>query len=1077
MSLKTTFHDFSHTIARIASGKKILEEYIKPLLSRSDCYYKISSFFTPSIIHSILLELDTCFRKKEQVKLIIGIHDSNKLIPVLDTIQNPNKNIKFQKAVEGIIQKGVEECLSVVENPRDFLFVFSELVSQNLIQIKIASVKKDYIEYLATGNWPEDDSTFHPKVSIFKDSRDTVVMNGSINSTNKGFGENIEDASFTGSWFSPNSVATYEQNFEEIWNGIHEDSQTFEFNESIRQIIDSVVQNSQFLKSVIPSAENFSYENLRRLITESPLFYHYSFKNVRLLPHQYAVYNTMLSRWPIIGLIADEVGLGKTIEAGAIIKYLKKFFTIKRVALLVPSSLRNQWQTEMFNLFGLKFYIYDSANKSLVFGPNNEIQDRISNVNRGEYFTHGISNIIFSWHYVRLSDSDGFKLTEEDKIDLVVVDEAHGARLSGDDSRDLDSTQLYRFLEQLLPSIPHKLLLTATPFQTNQLDYLALIRLLMGNNLLEENSLIRISQLNSGKKLLTQQKLDAMLELTSTINYSIKDFPENIDLSDPLRLCSLYSDERYIDAHPTTIYTLRNTRDQLKSIGYAFPNVHIDSHPIDLNKKQLQIFELSTDYIERQLFSLEAVLGQKGLGFVKTIYHQRIVSSFNACYDTLTSLREKLQSAINDGIVPEEILTLNDDDEINGSFLVSQNYSLSESELSIAQTECAFIDEILSKIKRRLLDDSDSFDPKIEKALFLTKHHINNGDKVIIFSRFTSTTNFIVNEFVKLNLFPIGRYQGDVKQFIKNHKYIDVDRETISKMFTEGHFPVIICSDAASEGLNLQTANVIINIDVPWNPARLLQRFGRIDRFGQKKEEIYFYNLFYPGTIEDKMYSRLHNRNIEFRELLGATPEITSEAHLRDLRSREFSEPSNPQSFSYKNSLLAMSIEDNRRIHEEILSRIDSLEGIFRDDTTINYFGHLFHYSTNEMDSNYIDLNHRFFNFLHVKEMILPTKLLELRNSQNDLIFYCISNDNAIYPLMSITEILDYLLCRKPITRSLDNIYFSESHLREDLELFLSNKEHKFINHNSIHFNRLENNLYQGLTMFETDIKIDCNFS
>jgi SNF2 family DNA or RNA helicase len=120
--------------------------------------------------------------------------------------------------------------------------------------------------------------------------------------------------------------------------------------------------------------------------------------------------------------------------------------------------------------------------------------------------------------------------------------------------------------------------------------------------------------------------------------------------------------------------------------------------------------------------------------------------------------------------------------------------------------------------------------------------------------------------------------------------------------------------------LNLQTANVIINVDVPWNPARLLQRFGRIDRFGQKKENIFFYNLFYPGTIEDLMYSRLHQRNNDFRELLGATPEITSEDHIRDLQLREIlDQPNNPE-FSYRNSLIKFMPEHNIRIHDLILN-------------------------------------------------------------------------------------------------------------------------------------------------------------
>ena len=193
MSLKNSIPNFNDSIVRIEAGRKILNEYIKPLLANSTAYYKISSFFTPSVIKSVFLQLDQCFRQKEQVTLIIGIHDSYKLIPVLDEIDNPNREEKFKLAVQSIVSKGIEECVALTDNPQGFLFVFSELIKQNLIQIKIASVKSDFIAYLRTGRWPENDSTFHPKVSIFKDDNHTVVMSGSVNSTNKGFGENVEE--------------------------------------------------------------------------------------------------------------------------------------------------------------------------------------------------------------------------------------------------------------------------------------------------------------------------------------------------------------------------------------------------------------------------------------------------------------------------------------------------------------------------------------------------------------------------------------------------------------------------------------------------------------------------------------------------------------------------------------------------------------------------------------------------------------------------------------------------------------------------------------------------------------------
>jgi superfamily II DNA or RNA helicase len=1076
MQLKDAIQDFTDTKVAITSGRKILETYIKPLLEKSSFYYKISSFFSPNTIENILLQLDTCFRKKERVKLVIGVHDSAKLIPVLEEIQNPNRNEKLKIAVQNIIYTGIEECLASMEKPTDFLHVFAELVKQDLIQIKIASVKKDYLAYLNSGNWPENDSTFHPKVSIFKDSVDTVIMSGSINSTNKGYGDNVEEASFIGSWFSPSSVAYYENTFNDIWNGNHEESYTLDFNNEIKSVVDSIVKTSRSLKQASIVQTNFSYLQLTRLINDSPLFFHYSFKHIRLLPHQIGVYRLVLSRWPIIGLIADEVGLGKTVEAGAVIKYLKRFFSINRTALLVPSSLRNQWQAEMYNLFGLEFYIYDSNTRSLVFAPNNEVLHIIPNVSRGNYFEHNVVNIIFSWHYLRSADGLNYKLDGNDEIDLVIVDEAHGARLSGDNNEELESTLLYQFLEQLLPAVPHKLLLTATPYQTNSLDYLALLRLLMGNSNLDAASLQRIAVLNSNRPLVVQQKMDAILELVNTDSYQTTCLPTDIDKLNFGDLFELYEDSMYIQNHPTTIYTLRNTRDKLKSIGYRFPSVEIESQAIELSKGQRNIFRLAQSYIENNLFAFESSVGIIGTNFARIIYHQRIVSSIKACYDTLLNRLAKLENCISSGFIEDGTINTDGDDDSQEEISIIERVPLSDSQISIAETELSFIKELLTRIENKLIVNNEISDPKIEKALAIVDKHIRQGDKVILFSRFTSTTDYIVEKMVAINQYNIGRYQGNLKQFIKNHIAFNVDRQAISRMFTAGDFPVIVCSDAASEGLNLQTANVVINVDVPWNPARLLQRFGRIDRFGQKKEQIFFYNLFYPETVEDRMYARLHRRNTEFREILGTTPDITSESHIRDLQFREFADAGNSSSFSYKNSLIDLSAKDNIRIHERILARLDSVLGVFRDATSINYNDQLFRYSCDEMDEEYLDLNHELFKKLKVKIIDSNSFLHELRNGENCLILYGVMKEELFYPFLSIDEMLDYLLCAKPFKRDKTSSYIHKNSLSEGLSVILSNSEFNFINPLRTLFANSNFDFYNGLKLEKTNIKVSCSF-
>ena len=134
MSLKGAIRNFDEPIMQLSSGKQILEDYIKPLLANSKRYLKISSFFTPSVIRSVLEQLEECFRHKGHVKLIIGVHDSRKLLPVLDRIQNDNLDTRFKLAVQNIVRNGIEECLALANDPNDFLNVLSELIKQDLIQ-------------------------------------------------------------------------------------------------------------------------------------------------------------------------------------------------------------------------------------------------------------------------------------------------------------------------------------------------------------------------------------------------------------------------------------------------------------------------------------------------------------------------------------------------------------------------------------------------------------------------------------------------------------------------------------------------------------------------------------------------------------------------------------------------------------------------------------------------------------------------------------------------------------------------------------------------------------------------------
>jgi hypothetical protein len=499
--------------------------------------------------------------------------------------------------------------------------------------------------------------------------------------------------------------------------------------------------------------------------------------------------------------------------------------------------------------------------------------------------------------------------------------------------------------------------------------------------------------------------------------------------------------------------------------------VELESQAVEMNDKQRKIFKLIQSYIENNLFSFESSIGTTGMGFVKIIYEQRIVSSIKACYDTLATRLEELRSHIQKRFVEGENCSNTDEED---AAAIRKRIELSESQISVAESEISFITEILTKIEKRLIINGDISDPKIDKVLSLVDMHLAKGNKIIIFSRFTATTDYIVNKMVALNQYSVGRYQGNVKEFIKDGLAVNVDRDTISAMFKQGEFPVIVCSDAASEGLNLQSANVIINVDVPWNPARLLQRFGRVDRFGQQKPTIYFHNLFYPNTVEDHMYSRLHRRNTEFREILGMTPNVTSERHIRELQLREVMNMDPATEFSFKNSLIEVSKTDNRRIHENILHKFKSQPGVHIDSKAIHYCGKLFRYSFDETDSEYLDLNHPVFNQLKIRSDSSRMSLYELQTADDMLLLYGFVEGNCFYPLTSVDEILDYLICERDFQISAARPCLKVATLSEDFISLLSVDTFKFINPNRVKFSNYNFTFFQNLKLIKTKISASC---
>ena len=357
MSLKNSIPNFSEPIQEILSGNEILVKFVKPLLSESIYFDRISSFFSPSAIQLLFDEIILCIKKKGKIRLIIGVHDAEKLIPVLNYLNQIILNAKFKNAVSTVIEQELSNMIEFIEDSEDYREIFSELIRQDFVQIKIAAVKKDYDSFLKNGLWPSDDSTFHPKVSIFKNEDETVTLTGSLNFTNKGYGDNIENVNILGNWFSKIAVINTIKQFDDIWNNHSDLAVSLDFNNEIRDLVINVIKNSgQLSKHLNKVVQEFTKSNsdFFDYVFSSPFYSEWNLKTVSLMPHQKRVITEALSSFPVRSIIADEVGLGKTIESSFIIHFLLKYYDVKKVLLVVPAVLKNNGKKNYFNILELK---------------------------------------------------------------------------------------------------------------------------------------------------------------------------------------------------------------------------------------------------------------------------------------------------------------------------------------------------------------------------------------------------------------------------------------------------------------------------------------------------------------------------------------------------------------------------------------------------------------------------------------------------------------------------------------------------------------------------------------------------
>lgn len=583
---------------------------------------------------------------------------------------------------------------------------------------------------------------------------------------------------------------------------------------------------------------------LARLIAHS---YEYDpgagLSNARLEPqlHQAFVAHRVVARKLVPRMIlADEVGLGKTIEAGLIVKELRARGLADRVLIVTPASLKRQWQVELQSKFNEQFEIMD-GDAAKHFGRN------------GTNPFNSRDSIICSLPFATTKKRQ--EQIVEASWDLVIFDEAHRVRRTTS-----STTQAYRLADELKHQTPGLLLLSATPIQLHPMELYSLIDLvepgLFSGFQSYERERQRIPRLNEAMKLVNDwparssgEKAEAWVEHGSLLSqHGVED---ESDLEDADRRDAVM--DRIIESHPTADLMVRNRKAEL-GIG-AKRNAR--KVVVPLTEQEQQVYEAAVDYIRYSAGVAEE--RSKALGFLMASYLRMLTSSSNALRISLRRRLEKLKKSLAD--VASLSLTSALTEEEQDAEELSE--TLSALEALVAKRDEEALSWEIARLTSLIDALSDIRDSKAMK-LFEVLQSINASgpQKVVLFTQFIETQRFL-KETLEHNGFQVTTFNGRMGS---------EEKEDAIRHFREDS-QILVSTEAGGEGRNLQFSHVLINYDLPWNPMKVEQRIGRLDRIGQT-HVVDIFNLVYEGTLEERIVDVLHNRIQIFEESVGSLDPI-----------------------------------------------------------------------------------------------------------------------------------------------------------------------------------------------------------
>lgn len=734
---------------------------------------------------------------------------------------------------------------------------------------------------------PKDRVFIHGKAGVIEaaDGSKTCFL-GSINETKSAFAHNYEIL-----WEDPSreGVTWVEEEFDALWKDAYPLPDAI--IEEIKRVADRVeIRFDEVRPAELPAAA----------LAECPIYR----GGEQLQPWQRSFVTLFLQHRETYGrtrlLLADEVGVGKTLSlaASAMISVL---LGDGPVLILCPSTLTFQWQVELADKLGIPSAVWLSTKKEWSDPKGHIIKTR-----GPEDIARCPLRIAIVSTGLIFQDSEERRYLLDRKYGTVVLDEAHKARRRGGlGQKKNEPNNLLDFMLHIGPRTKNLLLGTATPIQTEVYELWDLHRILnSGTDFVLGREYFGLWS-DWEKALPVVKGEGAPADEKDAWEWMRNPLPPATEdaLFATLRLQLGLPDQTFFtdrgfgslgflerqavgqalspgflrEHNPIVRHTVLRRRSTLEDAGLLEP-VGVDIHPdpaapattymgVGFNGLGLLTnlpFDLA--YKAAEAFTAALKKRSKASGFMKTMLLQRICSSF-------ASGRSTAEKMLNRELLEDE----------------EQAKLIEDALHALTPEEAGHLRMIVTELSR-----PEARDPKLAAVQhFLTQHRtegkiwLEHG--CIVFSQYYDTAYSVGAELARLLPGePIAVYAGAGKSgMFKGQDFASIEREDIKTAVKKHDLRLLVATDAACEGLNLQTLGTLINIDLPWNPSRLEQRLGRIKRFGQARHTVDMLNLVYHDTQDEKIYQVLSHRMKDKFDIFGGLPDTIDDDWIENVEKLE----------------------------------------------------------------------------------------------------------------------------------------------------------------------------------------------